>query len=217
MGRLVYVESIIGGGKSRWCREIGPRLNYRVFKEPVDKEHLDRFYTDPKRWAWNLQVHLLHRRIGVQMLAACEALYSDVYEGALVDRCVMGDACFLEMHHEAGNISDLDYETYQAALTGMKLMLFPPTTLVFLDVRPETALERIRERAKVEDRPYESGITIEYLQDLSRHYKNLVRSAKDGKWPWGHSVDVRHVQWDPRTVQPHEWDCVASSLKEDWS
>ena len=94
-GRLVYVESIVGGGKTTFCGEIGPRLNYRVFKEPVDKGHLDRFYADPRRWAWNLQVHFLHRRIGIQMLAACEALYSDTYAGALVDRSVFGDAAFL--------------------------------------------------------------------------------------------------------------------------
>lgn len=217
MGRLCYVEGLVGSGKSTYTREVGKRLNYRVFKEPVDKDHLTRFYTDPKGFAYHLQMHLLHRRIGIQMLAACEALYSDCYAGALVDRSVMGDAAFASMHHESGNISDLDWQTYQAALAAMKLMLFPPTTLIFLDARPETCLERIHERAKVEDRPYEAGVELAYLRQLAVHYKELIRSAKDGRWPWGHAVDVQHIQWDPATRTEAEWNAVAASLAESWS
>lgn len=217
MGKFIYVEGLPGSGKSTFVREIGPRLNYRVFKEPVDKAHLDRFYKDPVRYAWNLQVHMLHRRIGIQRLAACEALYSDTYEGALVDRSVFGDAAFEKMHYEEGNICGLDHETYLAALHGMKLDLFPPTTLVFIDARPETCLERIHERAKVEDRPYESGITVDYLRKLSIHYKELIRTARDGKWPWGHCVDVQHVQGDLITRTDAEWNAIAAGLREDWT
>lgn len=216
MGRLVYVEGIVGTGKTTYVQKVGSRLNYRVFKEPVDKPHLDRFYADPKGCAYNLQIHLLHKRIGIQMLAACEALYSDTYAGALVDRSVFGDAAFEAMHFEDGNINKLDHETYLVAVKAMKLMLFPPTTLVFLDARPETCLERIRERAKTEDRPYESGITLDYLQRLSMHYRQLVRTAKDGRWPWGHAIDVELVQWDPATRTEAEWDAVANSLAENW-
>ena len=216
MGRLVYVEGLIGAGKSTYTREVGKRLNYRVFKEPVDKEHLDRFYTNPQGYAYQLQIHLLHKRIGIQQLAACEALYSDAYAGALVDRSVFGDACFEAMHCEDGNISDLDHQTYMCALNSMKLMLFPPTTLVFIDARPETCLERIKARALVEDRPYESGITLDYLRRLQLHYKRLIKTARDGRWPWGHCIDVQHVQWDPVTRTEAEYDAVASGLAEDW-
>lgn len=217
MGRLVYVEGIIGAGKSKFCREVAKRLNYRTLKEPVDKPHLDRFYTNPKAFAWNLQVHMLHTRIGLQLLAACEALYSPDFDGAMLDRSVFGDAAFEEMHFDEGNISELDHDSYKNALLNMKLMLFPPTTLVFLDVRPETALARIKERAMHEDRPYESGITLEYLQRLSEKYKKLIRTARDGRWPWGHSVDVQHMSWDPACRTSEEWDAVAAGLKEDWS
>ena len=216
MGRLIYVEGLIGCGKSTFVREIGPRLNYRVFNEPVDKPHLDRFYSDPPRYAFNLQIHLLHKRIGLQRLGAAEALYSPDYDGVLIDRSVFGDAAFEAMHYEDGNICGLDHETYLAALHGMKLDLFPPTTLVFIDARPETCLERIRERAKVEDRPFESGITIEYLQRLAVHYKELIRTARDGKWPWGSCVDVQHIQGDLIIRTDTEWDRIAAGLREDW-
>jgi len=216
-GRLVYVEGGIGSGKTTYVREVGPRLNYRVIKEPVDKAHLDRFYSNPKGYAYQLQLHLLHRRIGLQMLAACEALYSDTYDGAMVDRSVFGDATFEAMHYEDGNITELDHQTYRAALKNMKLMLFPPTTLIYIDAQPETCLRRIRERAEKEDRPYESGITLEYLRRLQGHYKQLLRSAKEGQWPWGHCVDIVHVQGDLERRTPAEWDAVAQGLKEQWT
>lgn len=219
MGRLIYVEGIIGAGKSTYAREVGERLNYRVFREPVDKKHLDRFYSDPGKYAFNYQVFILHKRIGIQNLAAAEALYSDRWDGAMVDRSLFGDAAFAELHAQEGNIEPLDLEAYQAAKHNMQLMIWPPTTLVFLDVQPRTALKRIQDRLAESKggRDFELGIDLTYLQKLRKAYKKLVMSAKDGKYPWSHSVDVIHVEWNPATRTQEEWDEVAAGLKEDWS
>jgi len=219
MGRLVYVEGIIGAGKSKYTKEVGSRLNYRVFREPVDKRHLDRFYADPAKYAFAYQIHILHQRIGIQNLAAAEALYSDRWDGAMVDRSLFGDAAFAELHAKEGNIEPLDMEAYQAAKHNMQLMIFPPTTLVFLDVQPRTALKRIRQRLEEAhgDRDFELGIDIEYLQKLRKAYKKLIKSARDGNYPWSHSTEVVHVEWNPATREDEEWDAVAEGLKEDWS
>jgi deoxyadenosine/deoxycytidine kinase len=219
MGRLIYVEGIIGAGKSTYAREVGERLNYRVFKEPVDKTHLDRFYADPKKYAFNYQVFILHKRIGIQNLAAAESLYSDRWDGAIVDRSLFGDAAFAELHAEEGNIEPLDLEAYQQAKHNMQLMIWPPTTLVFLDVQPGTAMDRIKVRMAEEagGRDFELGIDVEYLEKLRKAYKKLIKSAKDGKYPWSHNVDVIHVEWNPATRTSGEWDAVAAGLKEDWS
>jgi deoxyadenosine/deoxycytidine kinase len=214
MGHLLYVEGIIGSGKSTYSREVGRRLNYRIFKEPIEEAQLERFYREPARYAYNLQMHLLHKRIGIQIIAAAEALYSDTYAGAIVDRSLFGDVVFAEMHAESGNIPPIDMESYRAAQNAMQFLIFPPTTLVFLDVTPETALKRIQERFSTGTRPFECGITLEYLQNLSKHYKDLVRNAREGRYPWSHTVQVIHVQWDPATVTEAEWDAVAAGLKE---
>lgn len=219
MGRLVYVEGIIGAGKSTYAREVGTRLNYRIFEEPVDKRHLDRFYSNPASYAFAFQIYILHKRIGIQNLAAAEALYSDRWDGAIVDRSLFGDAAFAELHAKAGNIEPLDQEAYQAAKLNMQLMIWPPTTLVFLDVLPRVALRRITERLQSSNgnRNFESGVDLEYLTKLRRAYKKLISAAKDGKYPWSHAVNVVHVEWNPATRTSEEWDAVAEGLKEDWS
>ena len=210
MGALVYVEGIIGAGKSVYAHEVGKRLEYRVLKEPVeDNPYLAPFYKDQAEFAYKFQIYMLHRRIGLQQLAAAEALWSSEFKGAILDRSLFGDRCFAEMHHDCGNISDLDMHAYNTAIRTMKLMIFPPTTLVFLDVDPRTALERINKR----NRDVESGIPLDYLKKLRAKYHKLVNNAKSGNYPWSHAVQVLHVPWDASTTVDREWDAVASSLE----
>jgi deoxyadenosine/deoxycytidine kinase len=210
MGHLLYCEGIIGAGKSEYCKQIAKRLSLRLIKEPMeDNPYIDLFYQDPKRWAYEMQIYLLHRRIGLQQLAAAEALYSAEYRGAIIDRSLFGDANFEELHHEVGNISDLQHHAYLTAIRNMKLMIFPPTVLVFLDVEPKVALERIRERA----RGCEVNIKIEYLEQLTRKYHSMIQGAKTGHYPFSHAVSVLYVPWNHNTRTDPEWDSAAASLQ----
>lgn len=193
---LIYVEAVPGAGKTTIAKALATLLNYRCFEEPVDHVRLDRFYTKPEAYAFSLQIHLLHKRIGIQMLAACEALYSDTFKGSIVDRSLFGDATFAEMHHESGNITDLDWETYKTAILNMKLMIWPPTILLYLEVEPEVALERVRRRETAGGRPYESKISLDYLKRLQDKYESMVAGATRGDWPWGHAVKVLRKDWN---------------------
>jgi deoxyadenosine/deoxycytidine kinase len=209
-GELVYVEGIIGAGKSTYCREVGRRLNYRVIEEPVgDNPYLKLFYSDPKRYAYEMQIYLLHRRIGLQQLAAAEALYSTEYNGSMIDRSLFGDRVFEELHHQDGNISDLQHHAYLVAVRNMQLMIYPPTTLVYLDVEPDVALERIRER----DRSCETSISLDYLSRLADGYHRLIESAKSGRFPWSHAVQVFIVQYNAPIVSSTTWNATACGLR----
>jgi deoxyadenosine/deoxycytidine kinase len=208
-GCCAFVESIIGGGKTTFCENVGPRLNFRVFKEPLDHRLLDRFYKDKAKYAFHFQIHVLQKRIGIQMLAACEALYSDTYDGAMVDRSIFGDVPFAKMHSQQGNIEALDWITYQLGHMNMKFMIWPPTVLIYLAVEPEIALERIRKR----DREYERDMNLEYLVELRKYYDEMVEEAQSGKWPWGHAIKVHYVDWNPATTDEAAWAAVAASLK----
>jgi len=212
-GHLAYVESIIGGGKTTYCNQVGPRLNFRVFKEHLDHERLDRFYKQQKQYAFHFQIHVLHQRMGIQLLAACEALYSDVYSGAIVDRSIFGDVPFARLHARAGNIEAMDWVTYQISHMNMKFMIWPPTTLIYLSVEPEIAYERIRKRMEEEGRPYEDIVDLAYLNALRNEYELLVEEAQSGKFPWGHAVKIQYSDWNPATRTKDEWDAVAAGLR----
>jgi deoxyadenosine/deoxycytidine kinase len=209
MGILVYIEGGPGVGKTTYCREVGKRLNYRVIEEPVDSNpYLDLFYADPARYAYEMQIYLAHRRIGLQQLGAAEALFSTDFLGAMLDRTLFGDRIFEEEQYAEGNISDLQHHAYLTAVRNMQLLLYPPTILVFLDASPEVAMERIKKR----NRGCETGIKLRYLERLTHRYHQFIDDAENGRYPWSHSITVMRRPWNRDTLTEEAWDKEATLL-----
>jgi deoxyadenosine/deoxycytidine kinase len=231
---LMWVEGIIGCGKTTFCIEVGKRLGFRVICEPVDNAglndeaidsierlgfsrntnpYLKPFYKNPQKWAFSMQIYLLHQRYLQQQLAAIEATGVGGYKGAILDRSLSGDRVFAKLHRVAGNIEPLDWANYEMCYDNMCRTLLPPTKLIYLDVSPRVALERIKRRK----RDAETGIPLEYLQDLHRGYDELIREAEYGLLPWAHAVKVDRRNWDPIIVDEDkmpDWDNIAAGIAE---
>lgn len=204
MGCVIFLEGNIGAGKSTAARKLGELLGFRVLDEPIDEELLTHFYEDQKRWAYPLQVAMLHSRWRIQMLAAVEE------PGAIVDRSLWGDMVFARLHMEAGNIHPIEWRTYMRAVKNMCLVLFPPTLLVYLTADPQTCMERIRRR----NRPQESNITVEYLEHVETGYNRLIEEAKTAFYPWSHAVEIMPIPWDVDTTTDEEWRRVARTVEK---
>jgi len=210
MKPLLWVEGVIGSGKTTLAREVGKRLNYQVIEEPVDDNpYLDPFYKEPEKYATMMQIYLLHRRYALQKAAALVSLGVGPFDGAILDRSLSGDRVFAKLHREAGNISQLDWGTYEMCYNVMCHTLLPPTRLIFLDVQPTTALIRINQRK----REAEAGIPLEYLIDLRKGYHDLLKEAEQGLMPWGHAVKTTTLVWDPVNDMP-DWPAVAAAIKD---
>jgi deoxyadenosine/deoxycytidine kinase len=211
MGAVIWCEAIIGAGKTTFCREIGKRLDLRVLEEPVDSNpYLERFYQDPKRWATMMQIYLLHQRFALQQLASYEATGVGGAKGSILDRSLSGDRVFAKMHMKAGNIDPLDWDTYEIAYNIMARTLLPPTLLIFLDVQPQTAFERMKKR----NRGAEAGVPLDYLVQLRLGYQDLLREAETGLIPWAHAVRVSRIIWDPDTTTEKQWDAVSKTVAD---
>lgn len=208
---LIWAEGIIGAGKTTFSREVGKRLSLRIIEEPVESNpYLEKFYQDPKTYAFGMQMHLLGKRFIMQQLASCEATGVGGYEGAILDRSLSGDRVFAKLHRNAGNINDLDWHTYEMVHNFMVRQLLPPTVLVFLDVQPETAYNRMKKRS----RNAESGVPLSYLKELRAGYQELLTEAERGLLPWAHAIRVTRIVWDPDAATPEQWDAVANTVKD---
>jgi len=186
-------------------------LELRVIEEPVDSNpYLDLFYKDPKTYAFGMQIFLLHRRYAMQQLASYECTTAGQYAGAVLDRSLSGDRVFAKMHREAGNIHEIDWHAYEEAYSIMARSLLPPTLLIFLDVQPKTAFERMKQR----NRGAEAGVAIEYLIKLREGYQALLHEAETGLMPWAHAVRVARLVWDPETISSGQWDAVSQTVKD---
>lgn len=197
-GPVVWIEGIIGAGKTTLTKAVAEALNLRPVFEPVDDNPmLGKFYEDPKRYAFAMQLWLMARRHSMQQLAAWEARHGD-FAGAVIDRGLPGDRVFCKLHVDAGNIDDEFWDVYEYFYDVMSLNLPVPSLLVFLDAEPETAFERMRARGRDE----ESGVPLDYLQRLRRGYLDLLVEIESRAHSWSRGMDVMRVPWNVDHQQP---------------
>ena len=136
---IIWIEGVIGAGKTTLARTLGEALGMRVLEEPVDSNpYLTRFYKDPKRWAYPMQIHLMGVRYGMQQLAAYESV-AGASNGVLLDRGLPGDRVFAHLHtlmpkneeDKEKNISPLEWQTYQRWYDIMTCSLIPPALMSY--------------------------------------------------------------------------------------
>lgn len=192
-GPIIWVEGPIGSGKTTLAKLIAAKLGLRLIQEPVESNpYLERFYQDPKRWAFPMQVELLHRRFAMQKIAAFEATAECGYPGAVLDRGLPGDRVFAKLHTLEGNMDELEWQTYERAYDVMACSLISPSLMIYLDVEPEVALARVQERA----RGAESGMKLDYLEKLRRGYLDLLVEIQSGRHAWSRGMEVMRLAWN---------------------
>lgn len=194
---IIWVEGNIGAGKTTLSHILEKEMSYRGFYEPVDSNpYLQDFYEDPKRWAFPMQIEMLHRRYAMQQLAAYECTaYSD-FHGAVIDRGLPGDRVFAKIHTDEGNISQREWDTYEKCYNIMTRSLTPPSLLIYLDVDPEECYYRARKRARDQESGVEDQEFYDYLFKLEKYYIRLLEQIKEGTHSWSAGIKVLEIDWN---------------------
>lgn len=162
---FIGIAGMIGAGKSTLATALGKHLDIDVYYEPVaDNEYLADFYRDTAKYAFATQIYLLNRRFQQHQ----EIIWRG--RSAVQDRTIYEDSVFAKMLAEMGLLEQRDYQTYLDLFGHMANFMCKPNVIVYLDVKPERSMERIRNRS----RDVESGITIEYLNNLYSKYNEFI-------------------------------------------
>ncbi len=182
---VVWIEGIIGCGKTTLTKAISRKLNFRAIYEPVNLELLEMFYKDQDRWAFAMQIDLLHRRYALQKLASFESITG---QGVVIDRGLPGDRVFAKMLYKAGKMDRIEWAIYERAYSVMTNSLIPPSVIIFMEVPPDVARERIRNR----DRKAERGdlVPLAYLQELENGYLELLSEIESAYPAWSRGMKV---------------------------
>lgn len=214
----MWMEGIIGGGKSTATKEISLRLGMRPLFEPVAANpYLPDFYRaidegiKPNPYAFPMQMHLLGVRAHLQQMGASETTGLGGFRGAISDRSPAGDRVFCKMLVKTGDITPEEWRTYHLSYMRVCSNLLPPSKMFYLDCPPHVAYERIQRRG----RECEKAITLEYLTALSDTYQELMHEAKRGLLPWGHAVEVIQIPWGrfAKNDELPDWDEIAENIK----
>lgn len=162
---FIGIAGMIGAGKSTLATALGRHMGLQVYYEPVeDNEYLADFYRDTPRYAFATQIYLLNRRFQQHQ----EIIWRG--EQAIQDRTIYEDAIFARMLADSGLMDERDYRTYVQLFRHMSNFMCRPSAIIYLDVTPESSMERIRQRS----RGVESGISMAYLERLYQGYEVFV-------------------------------------------
>lgn len=198
-GPVVWIEGIIGAGKTTLTRLVARELNLRAIFEPVDDNPLlDKFYADPRKYAFPMQLLLMARRHNMQQLAANEAMYGVDYAGAVIDRGLPGDRVFCRLHVDEGNIEPEFWSVYEQFYDVMSMNMPTPALLVFLDAEPETAHARMVARG----RAAEKDVPLSYLQRLRRGYLDLLVEIESHQHAWSRGMRTLRIPWNVDNQDP---------------
>lgn len=162
------LEGNIGAGKSTFLKKIGEYLDVQLIFEPHQKwQHvvgneniLDKFYTDPVRWAYSFQTYTF-----VTRMKALQEHTRINYTGAIqvLERSVYSDNCFAQTAYENGFMSEIEWHMYQEWITWFIATYLPkPAGFIYIRVDPEVSFKRLQQRSRKE----ENDVSLAYLQQI---------------------------------------------------
>jgi deoxyadenosine/deoxycytidine kinase len=169
----IAIVGNIGAGKTTLTEMLARNYGWDPLFEAVDNNpYLEDFYSDMKRWSFNLQIYFLNSRyrqiIDIQKSG----------RNILQDRTIYEDAyIFAENLHDMGLMTTRDYENYQSIFDNITEYIKPPDLLVYLKASVPTLVNNIQRRG----REYEIGIRLDYLSKLNEKYDKWIRNYKLGK------------------------------------
>lgn len=170
---FLAVAGNIGSGKSSLTRLLSRRMRWKPFYESVeDNPYLSDFYADMSRWSFNLQVYFLSNRF------RSHKAISEGPRSVILDRVIYEDAeIFARNLYDIGRMDERDYRNYVALYDVMTEYLRPPDLLIYLRANTGTLLRQIALRG----RDFEQSISLEYLEQLNRHYERWITRYRLGK------------------------------------
>lgn len=196
---VLVMAGMIGAGKSSYTEMIARRLGTEAFYESVDYNPvLDKFYEDPAKWAFSLQIYFLNTRF-----ASIKAALSD--DNNVLDRSIYEDELFTRINHLQGNISKVDMDIYTELLANMmeELKGTPkksPDLLIYLHGSFEKILAHIQKRGREFEQVEVGDERYNYFKLLWSEYQNWYES-------YNHSPKL--------AISIDEFDIVENPADED--
>lgn len=177
----IAISGMIGVGKTTLTSILEDELGLEPIYESVDDNPiLTKYYKDPERYGFSLQMYFLNKRFGDMQ----HALW---HGGKILDRHFGEDIVFGRQNFEAGNIDPTDFQIYTSTIQNMKSSLkglpqSAPDLTIYLSSDLDHVLANISKRG----RQYEQ---IENNDELKHYYETLIKQYD----PWYESYT-----WTPK-------------------
>lgn len=160
--RYIAVEGVIGVGKSSLAQKLSKKLDCTLIAEEFESNpFLEKFYDDPKRFAFQTQMFFLINRYKQQQNIQQDDLFSKYI---VSDYIFEKDQIFAYL-----NLSKEELNLYENIFPLLQRELRKPDLVIFL----QSSVDRLLYNIKKRGRKIERNITRNYLTQLSEAYNDF--------------------------------------------
>ncbi|MEA3460834.1 MAG: deoxynucleoside kinase [Bacteroidota bacterium] len=169
--KYLVIEGNIGAGKTSLAtmlaEETGSRLVLEAFS---DNPFLAKFYKDPGRYAFQLELSFLSERYHQ---IKTELGHPDLFGQSVISDYFLAKSFIFSKY----NLKDDEMKLFEKLFSIINLQAPKPDLYVYLHLPVEKLLENIRQRG----RSYEKHIQYEYLKEVQEGYFGFFKSQQEMK------------------------------------
>jgi deoxyguanosine kinase len=164
----IVIEGPLGVGKTSLALKLAERFNAQTLLENIeDNPFLEKFYQNPKRYGFQIQIFFLLRRYQHSVELDQKGLFkSAIISDYLFDK----DRVFAK-----ANLDDKEFWLYEQMFQLLKKRVPVPDLVIFLQTKTEVLMERIRGRNK----DYEKPISFKYLDEINQAFNDFFFHYSD--------------------------------------
>lgn len=165
----IAIEGNIGAGKTTLVGKIAQDFNAKtVLERFADNPFLPKFYEDPNRYAFSLEMSFLADRF--QQISDDLAQFDLFKDFILADYHIFKSLIFAKV-----TLSEDEYRLYRKLFEIIYKEIPKPDLYIYLYQNTNRLLENIKQRG----RSYEQEIPAEYLDKINRGYLDYIKSQTD--------------------------------------
>lgn len=166
----IAVEGLIGAGKTTLAKRLAAEFSGRlVLEEFDDNPFLPRFYEDPDRYGFSVELSFLAQRYHQLKRITEQDLFSTC---TIADYSLGKSVVFANVTLQAD-----EYALFRDLYGIMYADLPRPELIVYLHLD----MARVQERIRLRGRSYEQRIPISYLAKLQERYLDHLQKLSDDR------------------------------------
>lgn len=166
--RYIAIEGNIGSGKTTLAHQLAAHYNAQLVLEAFqDNPFLEKFYKEPERYAFPLELSFLADRY--------QQLKNTLPQQDLFAQGIVSDYIFPKTKLFArNNLNDTEFELFARIADMLKLELAKPDLLIYL----HCAVPKLQENIKKRGRSFEQNIQDNYLENLDAAYQTFLNTEQ---------------------------------------
>lgn len=163
--KYIAIEGNIGAGKTSLANRIARELDARlILEEFADNPFLPKFYENPERYAFPLELSFLSERFSqLKKEVGQEDLFApNIVSDYIISKCQI---------FAKNNLPDDEYQLFLKMYEIVESSVSKPDLMIYLYQDVDQLLANIKKRG----RDYEQKIEASYLENIQRQYLEFIR------------------------------------------